>query len=177
MRRGLWVTNMWPDRHRPWYGSFVSSQAESLRAIGMQVDLVYMPGYLDKREYLRGLFAMRQALGRGRYDLVHAHYGHSGAIARLQLQVPLVISFCGDDLLGTRRADSPDGLTLTSRLLAAALAQLPRVASATITKSQVMAARLPLRCRARNHVIPNGVDLSTFAPADSTQARHQLGWS
>lgn len=176
MMRVLWVTNMWPDERRPWYGSFVYSQAESLREIDIKVDVVYMAGYLRKREYLRGVVALHRATRTRSYDLVHAHYGHSGAVATLQRHVPVVISYCGDDLLGTPRADGLGGLTLSSRALAAAFAQLARVAQATITKSEEMADRLPPTCRDRNYIIPNGVDLARFAPRERPDARRQLGW-
>jgi teichuronic acid biosynthesis glycosyltransferase TuaC len=174
--RALWVTNMWPDERRPWYGSFVFSQAQSLRSIGIDLDVIYIPGYLGKVEYARGGVALRKALKGRSYDLVHAHYGHSGVIARLQSAAPLIISFCGDDLLGTPTGQN-GGTTRASRILAGGFAQLARVARRTITKSEEMAARLPASTRRRNRVIPNGVDLCRFAPADRVEARQRLGWS
>ena len=173
--RALWVTNMWPDERRPWYGSFVLGQAESLRRAGVNIDVVYIPGYLGRSQYVRGIAALRRAIHQGDYDVVHAHYGHSAVIARLQTQAPLVISYCGDDLLGTRRANGE--VSKSSSLLAAAFAQLARTATATITKSEAMASRLPATCRARNHVIPNGVDLARFAPISASAARRMLGWA
>lgn len=174
--RALWVTNMWPDRRRPWYGSFVHSQAESLRRLGLGLDVLYIPGYLSKGEYLRALGRLQHHMRSGDYDLVHAHYGYSGVIARCQVRAPLVISYCGDDLLGTPRHNGAPGFTRSSRALAVALAQLARVASATITKSDSMAALLPARARRRNRVIPNGVDVSKFKPTNRAEARQQLGW-
>src|SRR5205823_4124962 len=35
---------------------------------------------------------------------------------------------------------------------------------------------LPRAVQPRNHVIPNGVDLGRFTPADQGAARRQLGW-
>ena len=172
--RALWVTAMWPDERRPWHGSFVYSQAQSLRRLGIGLDVIYIRGYVDRREYVRGVGALRRALRETEYDLVHAHYGYCGVVGRLQMRLPLIISYCGDDLLGTPR---PDGrFSRSSILLATAFAQLAHVATATITKSEGMAARLPRSCRSRNHVIPNGVDLAIFAPISATDARRQLGW-
>ncbi len=172
----LWLTNMWPDRERPWYGSFVYSQARSLERIGVNLDVLYVPGYRSSREYARGAVEVIRRSKRGQYDLVHAHYGHSGVLARLQTSAPVLLSYCGDDLLGTPR---PDGVGLARRSIALAqgFAQLSRVLSATITKSEEMELRLPLSSRKRNSVVPNGVDLLQFQPMAKHVARARLGWS
>src|SRR5207248_8366228 len=47
---------------------------------------------------------------------------------------------------------------------------------ATITKSQLMDDALAHRTRARNHVIPNGVDRELFRPLDPAASRAELGW-
>ena len=112
----------------------------------------------------------------GRYHLVHAHYGHSAAVARLQARAPLVISYCGDDLLGTP-ADESGVLTRKSRIEAAVFRRLAHLAAATVTKSEEMERCLPSACRARNHVIPNGVDISRFERIERSEARRRLGWA
>jgi glycosyltransferase involved in cell wall biosynthesis len=168
---------MWPDAVRPWYGSFTYSQARSLEQAGVELDVLAIRGYASDWEYALG--ALRTVAGsfRGSYDVIHAHYALSALVARLNTQAPLVISYCGDDLLGTPDATWPARTTRRSRLLAATFAQLARLARATITKSEEMERRLPRRLRARNHVIPNGVDLELFTPSDRDLARQQLGWS
>jgi glycosyltransferase involved in cell wall biosynthesis len=175
--RALWITAMWPDERRPWHGSFVYSQAQSLRRLGVELDVVYIQGYVDRKEYVRAISSVRQHVKRATYDVVHAHYGYCGVVGRMQTRVPLVISYCGDDLLGTPAGDGSARYSRSSLVLAGGFAQLARVCSATITKSEEMARRLPPARRKHNHVIPNGVDLSTFAPVDPRQARRQLGWS
>lgn len=167
---------MWPDSQRSWYGSFVYSQARSLERIGVDLDVLYVPGYRSSREYARGAGEVLRRSGRQKYDLVHAHYGHSGVLARLQTKAPVLLSYCGDDLLGTPK---PDGIGLTRRsvTLAHSFAQLSRILQATITKSEEMELRLPVSSRKRNNVIPNGVDLSKFEPIQKDVARGRLGWS
>src|SRR5579863_5780444 len=170
--RVLWLTNMWPDAQRPWYGSFVHSQARSLERIGIELDVLYVPGYRSSLEYGRGALELLRRSRRGRYDVVHAHYGHSGVLARLQLRTPVLLSYCGDDLL----ADGAMG-NATTVALAKVFAALSHVLAATITKSEEMARYLPRNARRRNHVIPNGVDLSQFTPMPKQAARAQLGWT
>jgi teichuronic acid biosynthesis glycosyltransferase TuaC len=172
--RVLFVTNMWPDEERPWYGTFVKSQAESLRDLGLEVDTLPIRGYAGRRAYASAAAAVAR-LPVGRYDLLHAHYGHSGVVARLQRATPLIVSYCGDDLLGT--VDAAGAVTRRSAVEAGLFRQLARVCDATITKSEQMARRLPESCRARNRVIPNGVDLERFRPVPREEARRALGWA
>jgi teichuronic acid biosynthesis glycosyltransferase TuaC len=170
----LWLTNMWPDEQRPWYGSFVYSQAMSISKLGVDLELLYIPGYQSAARYASGAAEIVRRSLRADWDVVHAHFGHSGVIGRLQLRAPLVLSYCGDDLLGT---PGDDGVpTAKSLAIARAFAQLSRFSAATITKSEEMERRLPARCRARNYVVPNGVDLDFWRPVPRLQARADLDW-
>jgi teichuronic acid biosynthesis glycosyltransferase TuaC len=140
----------------------------------VDVDLFHVRGYRSQRNYMHG--AMRTlAWNRGlQADVVHGHYGHTGLLARLQVRRPVVISYCGDDLLGTPGGDG--SLTAKSQVEVAVFRQLARTANATITKSRAMESVLPPAARARNHVIPNGVDTGFFTPVARDDARAELGW-
>jgi glycosyltransferase involved in cell wall biosynthesis len=167
---------MWPEKGRTWYGNYIHSQALSLRARGLDLDILVMRGHASKWEYARGAGRVLARNLTPRYSVIHAHYGYSGMIARLDVRAPLVISYCGDDLLGTPDPAQPTRMRLDSRALATAFAQVGRLASATITKSKQMERRLPRSIRGRNHVIPKGVDLESFTPTDQPAARQSLGW-
>jgi glycosyltransferase involved in cell wall biosynthesis len=170
----LFVTNMWPDEERPWYGTFIKTQADSLERAGVDLDVVSIKGYASKRAYAEAVREVRRLTAQGGYDVVHAHYGHAAVVARFQRAAPLVISYCGDDLLGTPAEGG--GLTPRSRVEAALFRQLAHVAAATITKSEEMERALPRSRRDRNRVIPNGVDIARFAPRPRGEARRELGW-
>jgi glycosyltransferase involved in cell wall biosynthesis len=172
----LVITNMWPDDEQPVYGIFVKRQMESLRAFGIHVDVAYIRGKRSPLAYplAAASFALRSPKLARRYRLVHVHAGETGLAARLVRGVPMLISYCGDDLLGDPRADGR--LKPKSVLRSIVLRQLARTFSATITKSREMEDALPGPVADRNVVLPNGVDTDLFRPIDKADCRGQLGW-
>jgi teichuronic acid biosynthesis glycosyltransferase TuaC len=172
----LVVTNMWPDAERPVYGIFVKRQVDSLLRRGFRCDVLYLRGYRSPFVYL---WAALWFLGSGvrlrrRYRLIHAHAGETGVVARFQLGTPLLISYCGDDLLGDPAKRG--GMTAQSRLRAYVIRHHSRLLAATITKSAEMERALPSSVRKSNLVLPNGVDTGLFVPIPQREARRELGW-
>jgi glycosyltransferase involved in cell wall biosynthesis len=166
----LVVTNLWPSETDPGYGSFVQAQMESLRPLGVEYQTLFINGRASRWNYLRAVAELRRRLRAGRFDLVHAHFGLSGWVARCQRRAPVVVSFMGDDVLGCPRRDG--SITLFGRLLKISGFLLARRVSAAIVKSAEMQSRLRLPTA---RVIPNGVDLDLFRPLDQTEARQKLG--
>jgi glycosyltransferase involved in cell wall biosynthesis len=164
---------MWPDEVRPYYGNYICTQGESLWRVGLDVDILYIRGLLSQRAYFTTFPEVRRRVSDPRYRLVHVHYGHTAAVAVAARSRPLVISFCGEDLLGAPR---DRGNTLKSAIESSVFRQLPRLAAATITKSQEMELALPRKLRERNTVLPNGVDMELFQPRSQADARRELGW-
>jgi glycosyltransferase involved in cell wall biosynthesis len=166
----LVVTNLWPTEADPSYGSFVRAQMESLRPLGVEFDVLFANGRESKWNYLRGVRQVRRQLRAKRYDLIHAHFGLSGWVARLQFRVPVVVSFMGDDVLG--RPARSGRITFAGHFLRISGFILARLATSVIVKSRQMACKLRMPSA---HVIPNGVDLSLFRPMEQAQARKVLG--
>jgi teichuronic acid biosynthesis glycosyltransferase TuaC len=164
----LVVTTMYPSEDRPALGTFVRTQVESLRRAGVDVEVLALRG--GRSKYLRGLLQLRRRLRRGDVDLVHAHYSYVGVLARMQRRVPVVVTFHGDDLLGTINARGRT--TLLSRLVVRIGRALVGVVDAAIVQTERMAEGLP---EARVFVLPHEVDTSLFRPLDPAQARAELG--
>lgn len=174
----LAVVNMLPQQASPRAGTFVARQIEGLRRIGLHVDVLLIDrpnrGALT---YGRTGGEVRRALQATRYDVVHVTYG--GVMAFLATRavgpVPVVVSFCGVDLLGA------DYGSLRYRLRTAvgvrASFGAARRADQIIVKSRNLEQGLPADViRSRVTIIPNGVDLDVFRPLDRRRCREQVGW-
>ena len=170
------VTNMWPSEHNPAYGIFVKRQIDSLCRLGLECDTVFVEGYKTRWDYARAaLYMLALNFSHRRPRLVHGHGGETALVVRWYLRGAVLVSYCGDDLLGTPRADG--SLKRSSRTRRFVLRRQAALMTATITKSKDMQAALPRRLRRRNLVLPNGVDRGLFRPQSRAQAREQMGWA
>lgn len=156
--RVLVLTNMYPTQAEPDFGCFVKDQVDDLRRLGVDMSVLAFDGRSDKRQYLAAARRLRRALRRDRYDIVHAHYGLSGALACLQLATPVVTTFHGGDawVPWQRRVS-----WLVAR-------RTQPIAVAPVIGASLGVSDAP--------VIPCAVDLELFAPTDRTEARRALGW-
>jgi glycosyltransferase involved in cell wall biosynthesis len=166
--RILMITPALPGPGRPGTMAPTARQIESIRTLGAHVDVLEVRG-VRRFKYLQCLPSLRTLLPSA--DLVHAHFGYCGWLARSQRSKPVVVSFMGDDLLGT--PDVTGHVSPFSRCVVQADRWLAQTADAVIVKSAEMA-RVVAPVKA--HVIPNGVDLQAFVPMDGAAARGLLGW-
>lgn len=158
--RILVVTNMLPMPGRPWYGIFVQEQIADIQALGVDVRVELIDGASRPLAYARGAGSVRSALRGFHADIVHAHYGLTGAVALTQRRAPVVTTFHGSDCNGSipwqRRVSWMVARACTPVFVSSELAR-------------------GLGC-AQAAVIPAAVDLDAFRPVDREQARAALGW-
>jgi glycosyltransferase involved in cell wall biosynthesis len=152
---------MWPNPRRPYNGIFVKEQLNSIRDVepGLELDVLWIDGHASRFNYVLGIRRIRRRTRKNRYDLVHAHYGLTGAAAILAGASPLVVTFHGSDAGFSRWQ------TRVSKLVAGRAECLigvsPRMRSA-LGRSDLT-------------VIPCGVDLTLFRRIPRDLARHRLG--
>jgi teichuronic acid biosynthesis glycosyltransferase TuaC len=166
----LVITAIWPNADNPAFGSFVRSQVLCLERAGLDVEVLVLNGRYRKLIYPRGVFQLRKRIADGSIDLVHAHYGLVGMVARIQWKVPVVVTYHGDDVLGTvnRRGEK----TKVSRVIAAMGRTLGQFVNAVIVQSKQMADQFH---RSKVYIIPHEVDFDVFRPEERDRARARLG--
>jgi glycosyltransferase involved in cell wall biosynthesis len=143
-----------------------------LERAGIEVDVLVLKGRFRKLIYFTGLVELRRRLRDRTIDLVHAHYGYVGAVARSQWRVPVVITNHGDDVQGT--IDRRGNKTLFSRTMARFCRSVGRLAEAAVVQNKEMARYF---AGSNVHIIPCEVDLDVFRPTEQWRARQVLGLS
>lgn len=171
--RVLMVTSDYPTDGRPRTTHFIKRQAEFLQAAGVNVEVFHFEGDKKLVNYVRAWIRCRRRLKRGQYDLIHAQFGQSGALA-FPKRLPLVVTLRGSDILGIVN-DGSGRYTLKGRILQAVSRFVARRADAVIMVSDHMRAFVGRTDSI--HVIPSGLDLALFRPIPRQEARARLGLS
>jgi teichuronic acid biosynthesis glycosyltransferase TuaC len=161
--RVLVVTNLVPDRATPQRGRWVRDQVAAVRARGIEVEEFGFPR--GRSNYLPATRSLRALLRRESFDLVHAHYGLAGWVARLAGARPLLVTFHGTDVR------HPVVGPMSRRL--AWQADLASAVSRSLFGEENGRPGLP--AVPGSAVLPCGPALERFAPASRAAARTALG--
>lgn len=160
-------------------GPFVEQQIVGLRRIGLEVDLMVVARAEGGMScYFTMGAALRRRIGQLQPDVVHVMYG--GVMAeratRVITEKPVIISFCGSDLLGERLSGVLRTIISECGVLASYVAA--KRAFGIIVKSRNLEQALPgFVDRGKVRIIPNGIDLERFRPIDQMECQKRLGWS
>ncbi|HEX3360577.1 MAG TPA: glycosyltransferase [Solirubrobacterales bacterium] len=161
--RVLVVTNLVPDENAPQRGRWVRDQVVEVRARGVEVEEFGFPR--GRSNYLPATRRLRALLRRERYDLVHAHYGLAGWVARAAGARPLLVTFHGTDVRHPIVGPLSRGLAWRADLVAA-------VSRGLFAEED---GRPGLPAVPGSAVLPCGPELGRFAPAPRAAARAALG--
>lgn len=155
--RVLVVTNTYPSVSRPADTPSIKDQVEDLRRLGAVVDILYIDGSRKLNYLLGALKILLLSFRSEKYHILHAFYGHSGALAQLQRKYPVIVTFLGSDLLSKK--DSRIGKYAA------------RKADGVIVMTEEMRAESGRDAQ----VIPFGANTHIFKPRPKHEARMQLG--
>jgi teichuronic acid biosynthesis glycosyltransferase TuaC len=158
--RVLVLANAYPTPADPGQGTYVAEQVSGLRAHPRiaRCDVVVINGMVNRWNYARGFTQVRDRLRNGSYDVVHAHYGLTGAVATSQSRVPVVVTYHTGDIE-------------LARWQRAVSRWAGRRAAANICVSVRSKSALGLPAE----YLPCGIDLAAFAPKDRIRARRIFG--
>jgi len=143
--RILVVTNLYPTKERPFISPFVKEQVESMQACfpDLTIDVRVIEGERPRWPYLREMLLLPAVVKKGRYDIVHAHFGLT-LVSTLFVRAPVVVTFHGTDLLINPTKH-------VSRFLA------PMVSGVIVVSQRLM------ESLGYGEVIPCGIDVKKFA--------------
>lgn len=161
--RVLVVTNFMPDAAAPQRGQWVRDQVDEVRARGIEVDLFVFPR--GRGEYLPATRRLRALLRRERFDLVHAHYGLAGWVAKLAGAKPLIVTFHGTDVRHH----------LVGHLSRRLAWRIDLVAGVSRALFEAADGRPGLPAVPGSAVLPCGPDLRRFEPLPRGETRRRLG--
>ena len=166
----LFVTSQWPNSANRCIAPFVSREVDSLKELGLKVDVFVYNGGWSLRAYMGAILKMRNLIRKKCYDIMHVRFGQCGIVGRAQRRIPVVITYGGSDVEGSPHFTGKH--RYRNYLLRATSWLLSLVVDQVIVVSEHLGRKLPRR---DYHVIPSGVDLSLFQVIDPVKARGQIG--
>ncbi len=153
---------------------FVVHQNRYLRSAGHEVKEFYLKSRINPIVLLGEVRRFRLEQDSFRPDIIHANYGTVTALFTSRLaKSPVVVTFRGSDLNPVRGDSS---LVNSCRLFLSKMAASSTRTRAIICVSKQLASVVGDISK-KIVVIPDGLDLGLFKPADRSERREALGWS
>jgi len=172
------VTNMYPTKGLPFYGIFVKQQIESLRKLGVTVDVFNIRGRQNRLNYLSAFPKLIGVLATNKYDIIHTHHTYCVfpivfARGLLRLETPVILTFHESEFMKPYRIrdshiDLLKRFAYSKRIkkIALKMADLVIPVWEGLTKA--------VGCQGEETAIPCGVDLELFKPVDREECRERL---
>jgi glycosyltransferase involved in cell wall biosynthesis len=171
---------MYPSEAHPVDGSFVHEQVESVRALGVEVDVYHIDAARASRwNYLSAFRELPKRLRRTGYDLLHSHHTYcmpAIAFSRsvLRHRIPAVLTFHESEFMKPRdvadqSADFIKDLVYSARLKRWALNQADMVIPVWSGLTRELGYNGP------QVVLPCGIDFLRFQPRDRDECRREIG--
>jgi teichuronic acid biosynthesis glycosyltransferase TuaC len=177
--RILAITNLYPTPRQPTMGTFVEQQIVGLKRIGVEVDVMLVNrAERGMSSYFTMRAALQEHIAQFQPNVVHVMYGGVLAerVTSMVTGMPVLVSFCGSDLLGERLSGVLRRIVSECGVLASHIAA--RRAVGIIVKSRNLEEALPVSVdRSKVRIIPNGINLERFNPLDQVDCRKKLGWN
>ena len=151
------------------------AQIQSIKNLGVEV--VYR--IFTNRASLTSLFIagkkIREICKNKKIDILHSQWGSTASfISVIFAPCPVLISFCGTDLLGEKNRDGK--ITLKGYLIKILSIISSLFAKNIIVKSEEMIFHLPKILSSKINVIPNGIDTKFFYPMPMHDAKSHIGF-
>jgi len=149
----------------------LTSQLHSLRDAGVEVEFYGISGK-GFGVYFAESIRLRRYLRNHDFQIIHAHYALCGLTAILACGgKPIILSLMGSDILGEFYA--PGKISIRSRIVKIIAWISQFFVCAIIAKSENIFQKIHRKNIVS--IIPNGVNLGVFLPADKSCARKVLG--
>lgn len=175
----LTVTNMYPRPGATSLGIFVRDHVETLRALGVEMDVFSTDVSRGRKAYVTDVKRLRDHLRDHAYDVVHAHHTFCTlqcvAAGAKRRGVPLLLSCHEGELFLPRRTPNPEARGLKRIVYDRRVKRAAMRASDAVVVVERTLPRLA-GYDGEFRVIPPGVDVDLFAPEDRAAARRALGW-
>lgn len=177
----LVVTNMYPTEDRPFDGIFVKEQVESLKEIGIAVDVFHIKGKQGRLNYPAAFPKLTKFLASNRYDIIHAHHTYCMfpiAFARklLRLKTPVILTFHEPEFLIPKGIRDPEADFLKRFIYSRKIKEMAlQMADLVIPVWEGLTKALGYQ--GQEVTIPCGTDTELFKPMDREECRKRLGLS